>query len=374
MRTLSAILLIALTGCGVGLGVFDAVSPPAPRPVGQAGPDAQDAGDPAPGGTPDGGDAGTIAGDPAPDAGTDAGAPTPAPSPDAGSPPPPAPPPPPPPPAKVSIFPWDSPWNTRIDGDPVDPNSDAYIADMGADDPLTAAWDADGNGIPYVEVGSDQPMVRVSYWGYPKESDSGPFPIPWSAPVDPSTDHHVIVVDREQGFLYELFQGSRNADGSWSASNGAKWNLRSNASRPLRWTSADAAGLPIFPGLVRWDEVDSGYIGHALRFVVGRSQKGFVWPATHAAGTCATGSNCPPMGLRVRLKKNVDISGFSWRMRVILTALKEYGMFVADNGGGSSFWLSGAPDSRFSNSETRSLQAISGRDFEVVQHGPISPQ
>jgi hypothetical protein len=353
MRTLGSIVLVALAGCSGGVTLTDATTPPATGPIGRTGPDGRDAGDPLPGRTPDGG---PIAADPTPDAGS------------------PQPPPPPPPPPKVSIFPPDSPWNTRVDGDPVDPNSDAYIADMGADDPLTAAWDADGNGIPYTEVGSDQAMVKVSYWGFPKESDPGPFPIPWNATPDPSPDHHVIVVDRERGFLYELFQGSRNSDGSWSASNGAKWDLHINDSRPLRWTSADAAGLPIFPGLVRWDEVDSGYIGHALRFIVGHSQKGFVWPATHAAGTCATGSSCPPMGLRVRLKKNVDISGFSWRMRVILQALKDYGMFVADNGGGSSFWLSGAPDSRFSNSETRSLQAITGRDFEVVQHGPISPQ
>jgi len=359
MRTLTSMLLALLAGCSGGVAMTDSTAPVAPGPGGgRLAPGARDGG----GDTtlPDGGpsaspDAGPLAGDPSPE--TDAG-----------------PPPPPPPPTKVSIFPPDSPWNTRIDDAPVDPKSDAYIADMGADDPLTAAWDADGNGIPYVEVGRDQTMVHVSYWGYPKESDPGPFPIPWDAQPDPSLDHHVIVVDRERGYLYELFQGARNSDGSWDASNGAKWNLRSDATRPLRWTSADAAGLPIFPGLVRWDEVDSGYIAHALRFVVGHSQQGFVWPATHAAGTCALGSNCPPMGLRVRLKKDVDLSGFSWRMRVILRALKEYGMFVADNGGGTSFWLSGAPDSRFSNEETRSLRAIKGSDFEVVQHGPISPQ
>lgn len=351
MRTLTAILVGLLAACSGGVAVTDGTVPTPPGPSQQPSPGLRDGGnEPAPDG---GSDAGTIAGTPQPA---------------------PAPPAPPPPPQKVSIFPPDNPWNTRVDGDPVDPNSDAYIAEMGADDPLTAAWDADGNGIPYVEVGKDQPMVRVSYWGYPKESDPGPFPIPWGAQPDPSGDHHVIVVDRERGFLYELFRGSRNADGSWSASNGASWNLRSNASRPVRWTSADAAGLPVFPGLVRWDEVDSGYIAHALRFVVGHSQKGFVWPATHAAGTCAMGSSCPPMGLRVRLKQDVDLSGFSWRMRVILRALKEYGMFVADNGGGTSFWLSGAPDSRFSNEETRSLRAIKGRDFEVVKHGPISPQ
>ena len=360
MRTLTPILVALVTGCSGGVALTDATAPTAPGPSQRPAPEPHDGGgDMPPGQTPAdaGPDGGPIAGDPEP---------TPSPVPPAPAPP--------PAPERVFIFPPDSPWNTRVDDDPVDPKSDAYIADMGADDPLTAAWDADGNGIPYVEVGADQPMVGISYWGYPKESDPGPFPIPWDAQPDPSSDRHVIVVDRERGFLYELFQGSRNADGSWTASNGAKWNLRSSASRPLRWTSADAAGLPIFPGLVRWDEVDSGYIGHALRFVVGHSQKGFVWPATHAAGSCAMGSSCPPMGLRVRLKKDVDISGFSWRMQVILRALKQYGMFVADNGGGTSFWLSGAPDPRFSNEETRSLRAIQGRDFEVVKHGPISPQ
>jgi hypothetical protein len=355
MRILTVVLLLLIAGCSDDFSLTDATTPTAPGPRGGPAPGPRDAGSealPADGG-PDAGE---------PDGGPVAGDPQPSPPPDA------------PPPEKVSIFPPDSPWNTRIDDAPVDPNSDAYIAEMGADDPLTAAWDADGNGIPYVEVDADQPMVRISYWGWPNESDPGPFPIPWSAQPDPSLDRHVIVVDRERGFLYELFKGSRNSDGSWSAANGAKWDLHYNDSRPLRWTSADAAGLPIFPGLVRWNEVDSGWIGHALRFVVGHSQKGFVYPATHAAGSCSLGSDCPPMGLRVRLKKDVDISGFSWRMQVILRALKQYGMFVADNGGGTSFWLSGAPDSRFSNSETRSLGAIKGRDFEVVKHGPISPQ
>src|SRR5262245_30451195 len=353
MRTFTASMLIALVGCSGGIALTDATEPTPARPD-SPGPGSGDGGL--------GGQPGRNAPTDDPDAG-----PAPAPTQPADAGPPPAPP-------RAPIFPADSPWNTRIDGDPVDPQSDAYIADMGADDPLTAAWDAEGDGIPYTEVDADQAKVPVSYWGFPKESDSGPFPIPWNAEPDPSSDRHVIVVDRERGFLYELFQASRNSDGSWSASNGAKWNLWSNASRPLRWTSADAAGLPIFPGLVRWNEVDSGWIGHALRFVVGHSQKGFVWPATHAAGSCDTWSNCPPMGLRVRLKKNVDISGYSWRMQVILQALKEYGMFVADNGGGTSWWLSGAPDARFSDQETRSLSGIKGRDFEVVKHGPISSQ
>ncbi len=364
MRTLIGTVLIGLIACG-GVAFTDATAPTPGRPGQQPSPAGRDAGSSEPAGqsTPptDGGKPA-----PAPDAGAPASAH------DAG--PAPAPESPPAPPAIAPIFPPDSPWNTRIDSAPVDPSSDAYIAEMGADDPLTAAWDAEGNGIPYTEVGRDQPKVGISYWGFPDESDPGPFPVPWDAQPDPSSDRHVIVVDRERGFLYELFQGHRNADGSWNASNGAKWSLWSNAPRPLRWTSADAAGLPIFPGLVRWDEVDSGYIGHALRFVVGHSQMGFVWPATHAAGTCPTGSSCPPMGLRVRLKKDVDISGFSWRMQVILRALKEYGMIVADNGGGTSWWLSGAPDARFSDQETRSLSGIRGRDFEVVKHGTISPQ
>jgi len=363
MRTPTLSLFLLAAGCSGAVGPSGLEAIAAAQPPSAGGPVSRE---------PDGGPAPTRGRDPtAP--GDPGSSPDPA-EPDAGPIAPPAPPPAPPPPQLAPIFPASSPWNTRIDGEPVDPRSDAYIAEMGASTPLTAAWDAEGDGIPYVEVGSDQPMVPVSYWGFPDESDPGPFPIPWSAPADPTMDRHVIVVDRERGFLYELFQGSRNADGSWAASNGARWNLWSSRPRPLRWTSADAAGLPVFPGLVRWDEVNSGWIGHALRFVVGHSQKGFVAPATHAAGTCALGSSCPPMGLRVRLKKDVDISGFSWRMQVVLRALKEYGMFVADNGGGTSWWLSGAPDPRFSDADTLSLGRIHGSDFEVVKHGPISSQ
>ena len=182
---------------------------------------------------------------------------------------------------------------------------------MGANGKLVASWDEEGHGLPYVEVPEGQMKVPVSFWGFPKESDPGPYPIPWNAPVQIGSDAHVLVVDRANGWLYELFQASRNSDGSWQASNGAKWNLRTNDHRPLRWTSADAAGMPVFPGIVRHNEVEAGSIGHALRFAVNRSQRGFVSPASHAAGTCDVGSNCPPMGLRVRLKKSVDISGFA---------------------------------------------------------------
>jgi len=274
----------------------------------------------------------------------------------------------------VGIFPPDSWWNTRIDDAPVDARSDAYIASMGANAPLVGSWDAEGDGLPYIEVGRDEAKVSVQFWGFAGESDPGPYPIPWDAPVDRSSDHHVIVVDRANGWLYELYKGSRNSDGSWQASNGARWNLRTNNRRPDGWTSADAAGMAIFPGLVRWDEVQSGRILHALRFAVNQSQNGYVWPASHAAGSCAVGSDCPPMGLRVRLKKSVDISQFSWRMQVVLRALQEYGMFVADNSGGASWWLAGAPDPRWSDQEIHSLGAIKGSDFEVVAHGDIQPQ
>jgi hypothetical protein len=279
------------------------------------------------------------------------------------------------PPAGNGIFPPDSYWNTRIDDAPVDPHSDAYIASMGANGKLVASWDEEGNGLPYVEVPDDQQKVPVSFWGFPNESDPGPYPIPWNAPVQVGTDGHVLVVDRGNGWLYELFRASRSSDGSWQASNGAKWNLHTNDRRPLRWTSADAAGMPVFPGIVRYDEVEAGWIGHALRFAVNRSQQGFVWPASHAAGTCDLGSDCPPMGLRVRLKKSVDISGFSERMQVILRALQQFGMFVADNtGSDESWWLAGAPDPHWSDEENLTLGALHGSDFEVVAHGDIQPQ
>ena len=340
-------LLLLLSACNAGPdGSNDLVlGTQAPRP---------DAGVPPPTTVPDGGSTG-----PGTDAGTVAGPGSPSTTPTPGH----------------GIFPPDSYWNTRIDDAPVDPRSDAYIAAMGADQPLVASWDAEGNGLPYVEIDGQQPKVPVHFWGYPKESDPGPYPIPWNAPVDLSPDKHVLVVDRANGWLYELFGASRNQDGSWQASNGAKWNLRAHPWRPERWTSADAAGMPIFPGVVRYDEVQAGWIGHALRFAVNRSQRGFVWPARHAAGTCALDSDCPPMGLRVRLKKSVDISRFSKRMQVVLRALQLYGMFVADNtGNDESWWVAGAPDPRWSDEENLTLGALHGRDFEVVAHGEIQPQ
>jgi hypothetical protein len=184
-------------------------------------------------------------------------------------------------------------------------------------------------------------------------------------------DAHVIAVDRANGFLYELYQGQKVA-GGWSAANGAKWNLKSNATRTIRWTSADAAGLPIFPGLARYDEVAAGEITHALRFTINSTQRGFVAPATHAAGSCAINSACPPMGLRVRLKAAVDISTYPAQVRVVLTALKKYGMILADNG--SNWYISGAPNPGWIDDDLQKIRGIHGSDFEAVQHGAIQAQ
>lgn len=269
------------------------------------------------------------------------------------------------------IFPADNPWNTDISNAPVDPKSDQYIANIGASTGLHPDFDAIGDGIPYVEVPSDQALVPVTFTDYPDESDPGPYPIPDDAPIENGGDGHVIVVDRGNGFLYELYQGSQGF-GGWSAANGAKWDLRSNAGRPAGWTSADAAGLPIFPGLVRYDEVTAGAIHHALRFTVSRTQTGYVAPASHAAGSCALNSDCPPMGLRLRLKASVDISGYPPSVQVILTALKHYGMIVADNG--SAWYISGAPDSRWNDDDLHQLNGITGSDFEVIASGPITAE
>jgi hypothetical protein len=271
----------------------------------------------------------------------------------------------------MEIFPPDNPWNTDISNDPVDPNSDNYIASIGASVGLHPDFDSIGDGIPYVDVPPTQLKVPVTFTSYPGESDPGPYPIPDNAPIEGGGDAHVIVVDRLNGYLYELYQGMKVASG-WSAANGAVFNLRSNALRPAGWTSADAAGLPIFPGLVRYDEVTAGLIPHALRFTIAQTQKGYVSPARHAAGSCAYGSNCPPMGLRVRLKSSVVITTYPPSVQVILTALKKYGMFVADNSGGSNWYISGEPNASWNDSDLHKINGIIGSDFEVVQSGPIT--
>jgi hypothetical protein len=275
-----------------------------------------------------------------------------------------------------AIFPPDNPWNTDISGFPVHPSSDAWIATIGADTGLHpdfgTEWEGAPIGIPYVLVGAGQPRVAVSF-DYADESDAGPYPIPYDAPIeggrDAVGDRHVLVIDRDARRLYELFAAYPQPDGSWRAGSGAIWNLESNALRPLCWTSADAAGLPILPGLVRYDEVvEQGEIRHALRFTVRLTQRGFILPATHFASS-STDPARPPMGMRVRLRAGFDISSFAPNVQVILRCLKRYGMIVADNG--SNWYISGAPDPRWNDEELATLRRVRGRDFEVVDTGPI---
>ena len=279
------------------------------------------------------------------------------------------------------LFPPDNPWNQDISNAPVDPNSANLIAGMGPNDVLHpdfgTVWKGAPNGLPYVVVGGAQPMVPIIFTAWGAESDAGPYPVPRNAPVEgganSDSDRHVIVIDRDRWKLYEMFDAHPAAGGaSWNAKSGAVFDLNSNAMRPEGWTSADAAGLPIFPGLVRYDEVfEQREIRHALRFTVPRSRRAYVFPARHyASGN--TDANLPPMGLRVRLKASVDISKYSAAIQVILRALKKYGMFVADNGGG--WFLSGAPDPRWSDDELGMLKTIHGRDFEVVKMGRIVTQ
>jgi hypothetical protein len=276
------------------------------------------------------------------------------------------------------IFPANNPWNTDISTLPVHANSDNFIASIGASTGMHAdfgtVYQGAPNGIPFVVVPAGQAMVPITFVAYPGESDPGPYPVPANAPIEGGPngtgDRHVIVVDPAARMLYELFNASPDpATGGWRADSGATYDLDSNALRPPGWTSADAAGLPVFPGLVRYEEaVTQGVISHALRFTVSRSQRGYVEPARHFASS-STDVNRPPMGLRLRLKASVDISGFPAEVQVVLTALKKYGMIVADNG--SDWFLSGAPDSRWSDNNLSTLSQIKGSDFEVVDTGPI---
>jgi hypothetical protein len=229
-------------------------------------------------------------------------------------------------------------------------------------------WDGGPIGIPFVTVGGGQPRVHVGF-DYASESDKGPYPIPRNAPIEGGRnadgDRHVIVVDRTRCRLYELFAAYPRAGGArWSAGSGAIWNLRSNHLRPRGWTSADAAGLPILPGLARYDEVKRGHIDHALRFTASRTRNKFVFPARHFASDL-TDPNLPAMGQRLRLKRSFDISRFPRQARIVLRALKRYGMILADNG--SPWYVSGAPNSHWSNDQLHALGRVPGRAFEVVR-------
>ncbi len=263
------------------------------------------------------------------------------------------------------IFPANNPWNERVDKLPVAPDSDAMISAIGLDSPVHPDFGSyAGYGIPYTVVGHATKKVHVSFQ-YADESDRGPYPLPAHPHIEGGSDRHVLLVDRDSCKLYELFAAVRQG-GTWHAGSGAIWNLRSNHLRPNGWTSADAAGLPILPGLVRYDEVAAGVINHALRFTASRTSNHHIWPARHDAGDADPG--LPPMGLRVRLKASVDISGYGRQARVVLQALKTYGMILADNG--SPWYISGASNPHFNDDDLHALGRITGADFEVVDASP----
>ena len=214
---------------------------------------------------------------------------------------------------------------------------------------------------------ANQPKVPVTFTAYGAESDPGPYPVPRGAPVESGSDAHVLVASADC-HLYELYQASPNGNGTWNAASGAIFDLRSDALRPDGWTSADAAGLPILAGLVRFDEVQAGAIDHALRFTVAHTQQGFIHPATHQAGS-TTDPNVPPMGARFRLKASFDLSRFHGEALVVLRALQRYGMFVADNG--SNWFISGTTDTRWNDADLDQLKTVPGSAFEAVATGPV---
>src|SRR5271156_4596576 len=267
-------------------------------------------------------------------------------------------------------------WNTDISDAPVDPNSANIIDYIGSSVPLhpdfgAGNYDGHSIGIPYQVVAGTQTKVTIDLGAYADESDPGPMPIPANALVEgyPNAgagDRHVLVLDKDNCWLYELFNSNYQSNGSWSADSAAIWDMTIDPQRPYTWTSADAAGLPIFPGLVRYDEVAAGAINHAIRFTVPTTQQAFTPPATHWASS-VTDPDSPPMGTRLRLKASFDISSFSPANQVILTALQKYGMILADNG--SAIYISGAPNDGWNNDDLHNLTRLTGANFHVVTTG-----
>jgi len=274
-------------------------------------------------------------------------------------------------------FPADNAWNQDISSAPVDPNSSSIISFIGDSTPLHPDFGAglyagQTIGIPYIVV-SGSPLVSVKYTAYGNESDPGPMPVPKNAPIEGypkpgNGDRHVLVLDRDNCWLYELYQSYLQTDGSWKASSGSVWDLLNDEQRPYTWTSADAAGLPVFAGLARYDEVASGQIKHALRFTLQSSEAAFTPPASHWAGN-STNAYAAPMGMRMRLKSSYDITSFPPQSQVILAALKKYGMIMADNG--SSMYLSGDPDNRWNNDDLDALKQVPASAFEVMVINPL---
>jgi len=269
------------------------------------------------------------------------------------------------------VFPPDNPWNLDVSQAPLHPNSQNFINFIMAHGASNLHPDFGSNpdyGMPYTVVPGTQSKVPINFTDWPDESDPGPYPIPPNAPVESGGDAHVVVIDQDHCMLYEMFQAAYDNPG-WSCASGAVFDLNSNNLRPDGWTSADAAGLAIFPGLVRYDEaVIQGEIRHAMRFTVDVTQTGFIHPATHEAGSTSD-PNAPPMGLRLRLKADYDISGFTGTAKVILIAFKKYGIILADNG--SNWFFGGGTDARWNDDDLNQLKSVPGTAFEVVDTGPI---
>ena len=275
-----------------------------------------------------------------------------------------------------AVFPTDNAWNQEISQAPLHPNSDGIIATIQGNGGTRLHPDFGENpnyGIPFVVVPGDQPLVPIAYTAYGDESDPGPFPIPPDAPVEGGNasngDRHVLVLRADTCDLFELYRAFRSTNG-WRADSGARFDLRSNALRPLGWTSADAAGLPILPGLVRNEEVVVGEIKHAIRVTFSKTRRGYVLPATHFASNDGS-ANLPAMGMRLRLKASFDTSQLTGQARVIAVAMQRYGLIVADNG--SNWYFQGAPSAGWNDDDLNQLKAISGSNFEVVDTGPVHP-
>ncbi|HEX2057208.1 MAG TPA: hypothetical protein VHI71_02465 [Actinomycetota bacterium] len=275
------------------------------------------------------------------------------------------------------IFPDSNVWNRRVDRLPVHPRSRAIIRSIGRNEGLhpdfgSGRYDGGPIGIPITVVGDAQRKSRVRF-RYADESDRGPYPIPKDVKIEGGRrsdgDRHAVIVHKGECRLYELFD-LRRRDGRWRAGSGAIWDLGSNELRPKGWTSADAAGLPILPGLARWDEVEKGVIDHALRFTVSRTRAKYIYPARHFASD-SDDPNLPPMGLRLRLKKSFPVKGFPRQARIVLVALKRYGMIVADNG--SDWFISGAPNNHWDNDALHTLGDVKGSDFVVVDTSELRP-
>jgi hypothetical protein len=282
-----------------------------------------------------------------------------------------------PPLSERSVFPPDNFWNRDISTAPLDPMGPKWLESMGLDKPLKADWSAPdltagkpGYGIPYQYVPGNARKVPVEFhWS--AESDPGPYPIPENPLIERGSDHHILMIDVDNWLLYELWDAKQ--DGArWKAGTGAIFDLKSNKTRPQGWTSADAAGLAVFPGLVRADEVlEKKAIKHALRFTAAVTQRAYVYPASHFASD-KKDPKLPPMGMWCRLRANFNIDGFSPNMQVILKALKKYGMILADNG--SDYFVSGAPDPRWIGEEMKQLERVKGRDLEVIKSGDLVTQ